>query len=197
MASFAHLWKNRAKFSIYSLHFYRAWGKRILTLPEILRRNNRRQKLINKGAIIHATAEIGRMKGDGRKANLQIGSHSFIGEINIALYDVVIIGDKVCINDGVRIFTASHDVLDPKWSYIKGKVIIDDYAWIGTGAMILPGVHIGKGSVVGAGAVVSKSVLPGNIVVGNPAKITSKLRCENLDYDPCEYLAGNRAWLVG
>ena len=75
--------------------------------------------------------------------------------------------------------------------------MIEDYAWIGTGAMILPGVCIGRGAVFGAGAVVSKSVAPGAIVVGNPAKPISKSRCEIFDYNPCEFLAANRAWLVG
>ncbi|WP_439883537.1 acyltransferase [Pontibacter sp. MBLB2868] len=106
------------------------------------------------------------------------------------------IGEKVCINDGVEILTASHDVTDPQWRPISGGVIIEDYAWIGTGAMILPGVHIGYGAVVGAKAVVTKSVAPRTIVVGNPAKPTYKMRCDNLNYNPCEFLASNRAWLV-
>jgi acetyltransferase-like isoleucine patch superfamily enzyme len=107
------------------------------------------------------------------------------------------IGERVCINDGVDILTASHDVLDPKWQHIKGKIEIEDYVWIGTGAMILPGVTLGRGCVVGARAVVSKSVEPGTIVVGNPAKIVSKKRVEQLNYNPCEFLTVNRSWLIG
>ena len=179
------------------MKFYRAWGKRFFSMREVLNRNMRRRRLNRNGAIIHETAEIGKIMADGPKKRLHIGSYSFIGNIRLALHEEVIIGERVCINDGVQIFTASHDVLDPAWNHIKDKVIIDDYAWIGTGAMILPGVHIGKGAVVGAGAVVSKSVSPGDIVVGNPARIISKKRCENLNYNPCEFLAANNAWLVG
>src|SRR5690606_26766536 len=97
----------------------------------------------------------------------------------------------------VEIFTGSHDVDDPHWKLLTRRVQIDDYAWIATGAMILPGVHIGRGAVVGAGAVVSKSVPPGAIVVGNPAKPISRTRTIDLNYNPCELLAANQAWLRG
>jgi maltose O-acetyltransferase len=76
-------------------------------------------------------------------------------------------------------------------------IVIEDFVWIGTGAIILPGVRLGHGSVIGAGAVVSKSVPKSAIVVGNPAKSIQKTRCENLNYNPCEFLAENRAWLMG
>ena len=62
---------------------------------------------------------------------------------------------------------------------INGNIIIEDYAYIGTGAIIKQGVPskpivIGKGSVVGMGAVVTRSVPAGKVVVGNPAKIFDK-----------------------
>lgn len=50
-------------------------------------------------------------------------------------------------------------------------VVIEDDVWIGSRVIILPGVTIGKGSVIGASAVVSKSVPPYSVVAGNPAKI--------------------------
>jgi len=68
------------------------------------------------------------------------------------LHDEVRIGSHVCINDGVVILTASHDVNDPHWRAVTKPVVIDDYAWIATGATILPGVRIGRGAVVGASA---------------------------------------------
>ena len=103
----------------------------------------------------------------------------------------------MCINDGVQLLTASHSVTDPMWEHKKSPIIIAEYAWIATNAIILPGVRIGRGAVVGAGAVVSKSVGDYEIVVGNPASTISKKRTENLNYNPCEFLAGNRAWLIG
>ncbi|HEY8780371.1 MAG TPA: acyltransferase [Mucilaginibacter sp.] len=196
MASIVYLWSNRARFAFGTRNFYRAWGKRIFSFPELLRRNRRRFQLIRSGATISNTAEIGKLKADGPKRNLLIGNFTFIGRVYMALHDQIEIGERVCINDGVEILTASHDVTDPNWGHIKSKVVIDDYVWIGTGALILPGVHLGRGSVVGARAVVTKSVAPGAIVAGNPAKPIFKTRSEQLDYNPCEFLAANRAWLV-
>ena len=197
MASFSYLWTHRAKFSLASRNFYRAWGKRLFSFPELLRRNRRRSRLTSKGAIIDETAEIGEATIMGRIKLLSIGKQSFLGRVNIMVHDEVSIGERVCINDGVEILTASHDVGDPYWKVIKAGIVIEDYVWIGTGAMILPGIKIGYGAVIGARAVVSKSVGAGEIVVGNPAKIISRKRCEELKYNPCEFLAANRAWLLG
>ena len=57
---------------------------------------------------------------------------------------------------------------------VIGKIVIDD-AWIGTNAIIFPGVHIGKNSVVGAGSVVTKDVDENVVVAGNPAKVIKTL----------------------
>ncbi|MDD3078967.1 MAG: acyltransferase [Paludibacter sp.] len=197
MATLRYLWKNRIKFPLFSKFFFKAWAKRIVLLPELIKRNRRRSEFIRKGANISVTAEIGKLHADGKGPNLSIGEFSFIGRVYIALHEKVEIGNRVCINDGVQLLTASHDVLDAEWKQIKAKIIIEDYVWIATNAIILPGVHIGKGAVVGAGAVVSKNVGVGEIIVGNPARVLSKKRSEFLNYNPCEFLAGNRAWLIG
>ena len=54
------------------------------------------------------------------------------------------------------------------------KTIIDDDVWIGINAVIMPGVHVGQGAIIGAGAVVTKDVQPYSIVGGVPAKPISK-----------------------
>jgi acetyltransferase-like isoleucine patch superfamily enzyme len=197
MASLHYLWLNRAKFNISTLAFYKAWAKRILTFNDVLERNRFRKRLTKKGAHIDATAEIGKVKADGDKKKLTIGANSFIGLVEFALHDSITIGKNVCINDGVKLLSASHDVQDPLWRHIKKPIIIDDYAWITTGAIILPGVTIGRGAIVAAGAVVSKNVGPYEIVAGNPAVVINKKRIEDLQYNPCEFLAGNLAWLKG
>jgi acetyltransferase-like isoleucine patch superfamily enzyme len=51
-----------------------------------------------------------------------------------------------------------------------GSIIIEDWAWIGAGTIVLPGIHIGKGAIVGAGSVVTRSVPAFEIWAGNPAK---------------------------
>jgi maltose O-acetyltransferase len=54
-------------------------------------------------------------------------------------------------------------------------VIIEDNVWIGARVIILPGVTIGKGSTIGAGAVVSKNIPPYSVAVGNPARVVKSL----------------------
>ncbi len=56
-------------------------------------------------------------------------------------------------------------------SLTKGKIIIEDDVWLGMDSIIMSGVRIGKGAIVGAGSVVTKDVLPFQIVAGNPAKM--------------------------
>lgn len=195
MASLKYLWNNRIQYRLFSKSFFICWAKRLLTFSELIENNKRRKKLINDGANIAETAEIGIVNINGKKDNLSIGDFSTLGRVEIALHDKVTIGKYVCINDGVIILSASHDVLDPLWSHKKDSVFIGDYAWIATNAIILPGVNIGKGAVVGAGAVVSKNVNDFAIVIGNPAKEITKKRIETLSYNPCEFLATNNSWL--
>ncbi|WP_324288362.1 acyltransferase [Pedobacter sp. SL55] len=195
MATLSYLWKNRAKFSILQKSFYRAWGKRLLTLKSLYLRNRRRYNLTRKGATIANTAEIGKIKLGGKTNNLTVGENTFIGNVELALHDKINIGNFVCINDGSVLLTASHDLSDPLWQQKKKPIIIQDYVWIATNAIILPGVKIGKGAVVGAGSVVTRDVKSYDIVGGNPAIPIGKKRVENLKYNPCEFLAANRAWL--
>lgn len=86
------------------------------------------------------------------------------------------IGKNVGIGPQVKILTSSHDLENTGKPIIQnelifGKVIIEDDCDIGTGAIILPGVTIGSGAQVGAGAVVTKNVKPYSIVGGVPAKL--------------------------
>lgn len=195
MANLNYLWTNRSKSNFLSKSFFISWAKRILTLRMLLKNNKRRKKLTSKGSKIADTAEIGIANIDGKKINLTVGEFSFIGKVEIALHDKVSIGNFVCINDGAILLSASHDVSDPLWQHKKSPILIGDYAWIATNSIILPGVKIGKGAVVGAGAVVSKDVEDYSIVIGNPAKAIQKKRTVILNYNPCEFLAANNAWL--
>lgn len=63
--------------------------------------------------------------------------------------------------------------------YSKGKIIIEDDVWIGANAVILSGVKIGRGSVIGAGSIVTKNVSPYTLIAGNPAKEIKKRFNEN------------------
>ncbi len=86
------------------------------------------------------------------------------------------IGDNVGIGPGVKIITSSHKLTDMNIPVLHApvefrKVIIENDCDIGTGAIILPGVTIGRGAVIGAGSVVTKDVKPYKVVAGVPAMI--------------------------
>ena len=88
----------------------------------------------------------------------------------------ITIGKDVWIAQNVGIITANHDVNNPENHAEAKPVTIGDSCWIGMNSVILPGVSLGEHTVVGAGAVVTKSFSDGYCVVaGNPAKIIKKL----------------------
>jgi maltose O-acetyltransferase len=80
-------------------------------------------------------------------------------------------GHDVSIGPAAVILTLGHDPQSACFADRGGNVEISDYVWIGYGAIICPGVKIGEGAIIGAGAVVSKSVDAWTIVAGNPARI--------------------------
>lgn len=86
----------------------------------------------------------------------------------------ITIGNSVSISFGVYIMTGSHDADNPLFPGKFRPIVIDDYAWIGVGAKVLQGVHIGEGAVVAAGAVVTKDVPPYAVVGGVPARKISE-----------------------
>lgn len=80
------------------------------------------------------------------------------------------LGNRVRIAPNARIHAAGHDPDHPEFGDIAATINIEDDAWIGAAAVILPGVRIGHGAVVAAGAVVSRDVAPNTIVAGVPAR---------------------------
>lgn len=112
-----------------------------------------------------------------------LGNYSDIG-INCLLEGPVSIGDNVMMAPNCKFYTRNHifadtgipmnrqGLSDPK------PIIICDDVWIGTGSIILPGVTIGKGSIVGAGSVVTKNVPAYSVVAGNPAKVIKQRKAD-------------------
>jgi len=91
------------------------------------------------------------------------------------------IGNNVNISADVCLITLQHDPDSPNFVCTGGPIVIDDHVWIGMRAMVMPGIHIGEGAVVAAGAVVTRDVAPYSIVAGIPA-VHRKERPRNLMY---------------
>ncbi len=96
------------------------------------------------------------------------------------------IGENVAIAYRTMLLLGSHDPQDREFPGVVAPILIEDYVFVGAGAIVAPGVTLGRGCVVAAGAVVTKSVPPYTIVGGNPArKIADRRR--DLDYSTESY----------
>jgi acetyltransferase-like isoleucine patch superfamily enzyme len=108
---------------------------------------------------------------------LVIGRGSWIGQqAFLHAAGGIAIGERVGIGPGARIITSTHElgpgdgpVMDGALSF--GRVVLEDGCDIGVSAVVMPGVTIGRGAQVGAGAVVTKNVGAGEIVAGVPARV--------------------------
>lgn len=112
---------------------------------------------------------------------ISIGRNCYIGfYFTILNASSVIIGDDVLMASHVMISSENHS-MDPESDIpymnqplVSKPVYIDDGCWIGEKVCILPGVHVGKKCIVGAGSVITKDIPDYSIAVGNPAKVIKK-----------------------
>lgn len=116
--------------------------------------------------------------------NIRIGDNTHINrECFLVGTAGITIGNRVSISYRTMIVTGSHDINSVNFCSSRKPIIIEDYVWIGMNAIIQAGVSIGKGSVVCAGAIVTKNVPPYSIVGGVPAKVIGERR-KDLNYIP-------------
>ena len=171
------------------------WAKRCATLPSILKNNAKVRRTIRRGAQIGDFVVLGKSEIIGELHNLSIGREVSLGRCQLDVRDVLSIGANVVINDGARILTATHSLSDPNWSTVTSPVVLCDYCWVATDALILPGVTIGRGAVVAAGAVVRADVPAYAVAIGNPAVISKRQRIKELSYSPVMFRPGVSAWI--
>ena len=108
-----------------------------------------------------------------------IGNHTRIG-IGNTIIGPVCIGNNVNLAQNITVTALNHNYSDPdilidKQGFTTSAIKISDDVWIGANAVILPGVTIGRHSVIAAGAVVTRDVLPNSLVAGVPAVIKKRI----------------------
>ena len=147
------------------IHFKRKWFYQIFGIK------------IGKGSVIHMWANFFQPKNISIGEDTIVGDHAFLdGRAKL------IIGNHVDIASSVMIYNSEHDLTKEDFSAIEEPVEIEDYVFIGPRATILPGVKIGKGSVIAAGAVVTSEVKPFEIVGGVPAKVIGERKNKDPHY---------------
>ena len=111
--------------------------------------------------------------------NVSIGARAFVNYGGVFL-DVapIVIGDHVQIATAVQLLTADHPrepELRRRGLESASPIEIEENVWIGSGAILCPGVTVGKDSIVGAGSVVTRAVPAGVVAAGNPCRVIREL----------------------
>lgn len=119
-------------------------------------------------------------------SHIEVGKNLFMN-YNCMIIDVakVTIGDNCMFAPNVAIYTAGHPVhpVTRNSLYEYGvEVTIGDNVWIGGNSVVLPGVHIGSNTVIGAGSVVTKDIPDWVIAAGNPCKVIREITEEDRKY---------------
>lgn len=129
-------------------------------------------------------------RGVSFQPRLEIGDGTYIGRnAHICACTKVIIGKNVVFADGVYVSDLFHgfeDVNTPIMEQplvVPGPVIIEDEVWLGERVCVMPGVTIGRHSVVGANSVVTKSIPPYSVAVGSPAKVIKQYNSESKQWE--------------
>lgn len=139
---------------------------------KVFNKNKRVYWPVHKNSIVYGNVTVGINSSVGATPGCYIQG---IGEI--------VIGNYTLLAPNVGIISSNHAMSDYR-KHKKSKVIIGNYCWIGMNSVILPGVILGDHTIVGAGAVVTKSFEEGSCIIGgNPARVIRKLSKEEIiDY---------------
>ncbi len=122
-----------------------------------------------------------------RGVQIYIGDRTYIGPYTcISGLSNIRIGKDCLIASHSSIYAHNHVFSNPNKTinhqgFVAKGIVIEDDCWIGTGVRVVDGVNIGKGSVIGAGAVVTKDIPPYSVAVGVPAKVISQRGADELN----------------
>ncbi|MFI0717605.1 sugar O-acetyltransferase [Streptomyces sp. NPDC021224] len=127
-------------------------------------------------------------------SNVHIGD-DFFGNVNLTCVDDVEIriGNDVMIAPSVTLTTTGHPVHPARradFGRFSEPIVIEDKVWIGSNAVVLPGVRIGYGSVIGAGSVVSRDIPPMTVAVGTPCRVLREITDADLTTRSAESVNG-------
>ena len=133
-------------------------------------------------------------------SHIEVGKN-FFANYNCTIIDVakVKIGDNCQMAPNVAIYTAGHPhhPVARNSMYEYGiSVTIGDNVWIGGNTVIMPGVHIGSNTVIGAGSVVTKDIPDWSVAVGNPCRVIKKITEEDKKYYYKDREFDSEAWEV-
>lgn len=103
-----------------------------------------------------------------------VNSNSYINGIGgIEIGDYVLLGSNVTISSGVHPIRGVNPPIITRQSIPK-KIVIEDDVWVGSNAVIMPGIRIARGTVIGANSVVTKDTLPYTVMAGSPARVINR-----------------------
>jgi maltose O-acetyltransferase len=108
--------------------------------------------------------------------NIYIGDNVWINRgcelyTSVSLGKKLVLGNNVVISPNVKFYVAAQDYKQPGLPDFAADIIVEDDVWICADSILVPGVTIGKGSVIGAGSVVTKDIPPYSVIGGVPAHI--------------------------
>ncbi|MDO4306354.1 MAG: acyltransferase [Eubacteriales bacterium] len=175
---------NKIQFSIFPSEI----GKNLKVNGRIYRRG-RGKLILGDNVTINSSKHSNVLGGNDyttlytrRDAEIVIGNYVGISNACIVCFNKISIGNHVLIGADCKIYDTDFHSLDAE---LRGKpdvdipkcapIVIEEKAFIGAHSIILKGVHIGKGSIVGAGSVVTKDIPDNEVWAGNPARFIRKL----------------------
>lgn len=106
---------------------------------------------------------------------LAVGDNVWIGEEVFFLnFELLTIGNNVCISQKVFVCGGNHDYKDPTMPYRNGVIVLEDGSWVGAASFVGPNVKIGINTIVSVGSIVTKSLPENGVFGGNPLQLVKQ-----------------------